>query len=73
MAKLLKHQQAADTKLTCAGEDNEETTEIPVHSCLIAARSEVLESMITLNDDNTTPNSPSNVPQVSTFLLIMQV
>ena len=44
MARLLKHSQAADTKLVYGGD---ESSTIPVHSCVIAARSEVLASMIT--------------------------
>ncbi|XP_031778369.1 BTB/POZ domain protein isoform X1 [Nasonia vitripennis] len=46
MAKLLKHPQIADTKLVCSMEDEKKTSEIPVHSCVIAARSDVLASMI---------------------------
>ncbi|KAG7208621.1 hypothetical protein KM043_014828 [Ampulex compressa] len=44
MARLLKHPRAADTKLTCGGQSN--TAEIPVHSGVIAARSNVLADMI---------------------------
>lgn len=43
MARLLKHPRAADTKLICGGTN---TTEIPVHSSVIAARSDVLADMI---------------------------
>ena len=43
MARLLKHPRAADTKLVCGGTN---TTEIPVHSSVIIARSNVLADMI---------------------------
>lgn len=43
MARLLKHPRAADTKLTCGGLTS---TEIPVHSSIIAARSDILAEMI---------------------------
>ncbi|XP_023245399.1 protein roadkill [Copidosoma floridanum] len=50
IAKLLKHPHAADTKLICtSGED--QNLEIPVHSCVIAARSQVLANMIEPLDD----------------------
>ncbi|XP_076754677.1 TD and POZ domain-containing protein 2 [Xylocopa sonorina] len=44
MARLLKHPYSADTKLIC-GETG--STEIPVHSSVLAARSNVLAEMIT--------------------------
>jgi hypothetical protein len=44
MARLLKHPQAADTKFILPGDEN---LEIPVHKCVITARSDVLASMIT--------------------------
>lgn len=43
MARLLKYSYGADTKLTCGGLTN---TEIPVHSSVLAARSNVLAEMI---------------------------
>lgn len=65
MGRLLRHSQAADTKLICSGEDVSET---PVHSCVIAARSEALASMITAVDqDKTTENEnpdPDDTPNV---------
>ncbi|XP_012288015.1 uncharacterized protein LOC105703862 [Orussus abietinus] len=44
MGRLLKHPRTADTKLICGGIN---ITEIPVHSCIISARSPVLAEMIT--------------------------
>ncbi|CAK9831504.1 TD and POZ domain-containing protein 2 [Anthophora retusa] len=41
MARLLKYSYGADTKLTCGG-----STEIPVHSSVLTARSNVLAEMI---------------------------
>ncbi|XP_026299928.1 protein roadkill isoform X8 [Apis mellifera] len=43
MARLLKHSYGADTKLICGGLNN---TEIPVHSTVLTARSNVLAEMI---------------------------
>lgn len=43
MARLLKHSYGADTKLTCGGLNK---MEIPVHSNILAARSNVLAEMI---------------------------
>ncbi|CAL7951695.1 unnamed protein product [Xylocopa violacea] len=43
MARLLKHPYSADTKLIC-GETG--STEIPVHSSILAARSNILAEMI---------------------------
>ncbi|XP_033338406.1 protein roadkill [Megalopta genalis] len=45
MARLLRHPHGADTKLICGGLSS---TEIPVHSNIIAARSSVLAEMISL-------------------------
>lgn len=45
MARLLKRPYGADTKLVCGGLNN---AEIPVHSNIIAARSNVLAEMISL-------------------------
>lgn len=55
MARLLKHPRAADTKLICGGPAG---TEIPVHSSIIAARSNVLAEMISPIAD-----SPVNTEQ----------
>ncbi|KAL7304117.1 hypothetical protein TKK_0003574 [Trichogramma kaykai] len=49
MSRLLKHQQAIDTLLICAGDDKtseKDVTEMPVHRCIIEARSLVLTDMI---------------------------
>lgn len=43
MARLLKYSYGADTKLICGGLNN---TEIPVHSTVLTARSNVLAEMI---------------------------
>lgn len=43
MARLLKHPSTADTKLICGGLAN---IEIPVHSSIITARSNVLAEML---------------------------
>lgn len=65
MGRLLRHAQVADTKLICS---SEEVSEMPVHSCVIAARSETLASMITPVDEdkstdkeNPDPGDPPNV------------
>ncbi|CAB0040869.1 unnamed protein product [Trichogramma brassicae] len=49
MSRLLKHQQAIDTLLICAGDDKtseKDVTKMPVHRCIIEARSLVLTDMI---------------------------
>ncbi|OAD53587.1 Protein roadkill [Eufriesea mexicana] len=43
MIRLLKHSYGADTKLTCGGLSN---AEFPVHSSVLAARSNILAGMI---------------------------
>lgn len=63
MARLLKHPQVADTKLIFQGENEKESKEIPVHSCVISARSDVLANMITpleQNGNSTTDNANSD-------------
>lgn len=65
MGRLLKHAQVADTKLICS---NDDVSEMPIHSCVIAARSETLANLITPLDqekptdkENPEPNEPLNV------------
>ncbi|KAK1120862.1 hypothetical protein K0M31_011063 [Melipona bicolor] len=61
MARLLKHSYGADTKLTCGGLNN---MEIPVHSSVLAARSNVLAEMILpLRDVNEKKNSRSDITE----------
>ncbi|KAK9300766.1 hypothetical protein QLX08_006632 [Tetragonisca angustula] len=61
MARLLKHSCGADTKLTCGGLNN---MEIPVHSSVLAARSNVLAEMILpLRDLNEKKNSRSDIAE----------
>ena len=61
MARLLKHSYGADTKLTCGGLNN---TEIPVHSNILAARSNVLAEMILPSRDlNEKKNSRSDIAE----------
>lgn len=55
MARLLRHPHGADTKLTC-GDLN--STEIPVHSSIIAARSNVLAEMILPVSEPTAKRNP---------------
>ncbi|XP_076164202.1 TD and POZ domain-containing protein 2 isoform X2 [Ptiloglossa arizonensis] len=58
MARLLKHPYGADTKLTCGGLDS---TEIPVHSSILAARSNILAQMISpLSESSLKKNSKTD-------------
>ncbi|XP_058795822.1 speckle-type POZ protein-like isoform X2 [Phymastichus coffea] len=65
MARLLKHPHVADTKLICQGENEKENMVIPVHSCVILARSDVLANMITPIEqkNGTTEEATDNIKQ----------
>ncbi|XP_076239185.1 TD and POZ domain-containing protein 2 isoform X2 [Calliopsis andreniformis] len=62
MARLLKHSYAADTKVIC-GDLN--STEIPVHSSVLAARSNILADMILpINESPATSNTKMDSTEV---------
>ncbi|XP_054001867.1 speckle-type POZ protein-like [Hylaeus anthracinus] len=60
MARLLKHPSGADTKLTCGGLTN---TEIPVHSSILAARSNVLREMISPLNETSKKDSKTDTAE----------
>lgn len=68
MSRLLRHPEAADTRLVCAADGKNEEPGIPVHSCVIAARSDVLADMIRplepKPDDHLDNSCPTDSPDV---------
>lgn len=54
MTRLLKHPHGADTKLICGGLSS---TEIPVHSSILTARSNILAEMILPRNESSARNA----------------